>query len=183
MSLKRVLSPLKAARSDIEFSITALTACSALEMIVQKPEKYVDCELSSAISRGAKGVQKITERNSSLHFISDRALLRLAEDEINNKFRKQEHSHKISIESFYKNQYHFYFIHFLIILMNDYAGHCVSRAREGVSRLSMEDTVRFNSACRNMVIGALRDNKIDSFLLDPMELRLVDWATLEARRK
>ena len=182
-TFKRTLSPLKALRSDVEFTITALAACSVIEAIVRPCANDSEFSLSTCLNQGADGVRKTTSKNSAVLFTSDRSFLTTAEKEIFQILTAQAQQHPEGIESFYYGNYRFYYIYTLIILMNDYAGHNITRAQEGVSRLSMVDTITFNSAFRNMMRSALAEYSIDEFLLDPLESGLVNWQNLETRAR
>ena len=179
----RMLSPLKSARSDIEFAITALSATTCVEIIVQKPENYRGYNLNDCMLRGKLGVDHIVGKKHETKFISDKIKLDFAHKEISEIINKRISSDFDSINLFWKGLRHFYDLNLLIIIMNDYAGHNLIRARDGVAQLSLGATGKFIETFRTMVRRALKDHNIDPILIDPLGFGLVNWETLESLRR
>lgn len=179
----RVFSPLKAGRSDIELTITAVAAAAAVEIIVQKPENYLDCVLADILRRARAGVDILVRQQPALKFLSGNVILDFACREIHDNVNKSGSANTEAIKLLWKDRRHYHDLYFLIVLMNDYSGHNLTRAREGTSRFSVDSTVKFNDICRHMVRNALHTFPIEPSAIDPMDFGMVNWETLEFRRR
>lgn len=179
----RIFNPLKAGRSDIELSITAASAAMSVEIFSLEPEGYPGYRLSDIISRARIGVNNIARQAPAVNFIARDVFLDHAFQEINNILEQDAASYSDLISSLWRGRVYFFHAHRLLILINDYAEHNLTRARSGASRLTLDQTIGFNDTFRQMARRAFHESGIDPSLLDPCDFGLINWGTLELRRK